>query len=553
MGQHHKGYHQVKLKIGLLVDNNKVEAWFYKAVERLVACDYAEVTLIINNTNPYHDNNTGHFIYNQLRALDNKLFKQKPDAQIQQEINPLFPNASKMDVTPIQSTYHDSLSANDIEHIKTHNLDVLIRSGFRILKGDILHAATYGVWSYHFGDHQNSRGMADPGFWESIDNRPQTGITLQVLDENLDGGKALYRSWSLTQQISPKKNIIFLKWLASPFLARTLKRLHTLGEEKFFEEVEKKHGKLDYHDSKLYTRPSNAQAILPFAKYLYKFTKRLIMKRFFDEEWFVMYNLDPSTADSMPDFKRIVSPLGILWADPFVVAHDEGYYIFVEEMSYKENVGHLAVLEMDKQGNITKNTTILNTGSHLSYPNIFQEDGDWWMIPESGASRKISLYKAKNFPYEWEFEKHLMEDVKSADTTLLYHDNKWWMFTNIDEDEGSLLYNELFLFYADDFRTSNWTPHPLNPIVSDVKSSRPAGKIFVKDGKIIRPAQNSSHRYGYALSFNEIITLNQTDYEEREVHAILPTWDKKIGGTHTFNQAGDLTVIDAWGLRNKFL
>ena len=130
MGQHHKGYHQVKLKIGLLVDNNKVEAWFYKAVERLVACDYAEVTLIINNTNPYHDNNARHFIYNQLRALDNKLFQQKPDAQIQQEINPLFPNASKMDVTPIQSTYHDSLSAKDIEHIKTHNLDVLIRSGF---------------------------------------------------------------------------------------------------------------------------------------------------------------------------------------------------------------------------------------------------------------------------------------------------------------------------------------------------------------------------------------------------------------------------------------
>ncbi len=555
MGHRHQGYHKVKLKIGLLVDNNQVEAWFYKAVERLVDSDYAEVTLIINNTQPYHDSTNRYLIYDTLRTLDNRLFAQKPDAQIKQDITSLFPNATTLDVSAIHDNYHDSLSDNDITHIKAAQLDVLVRSGFRILKGDILHASKYGVWSYHFGDQRESRGMIDPGFWESINKTSQTGVTLQILDDNLDGGKVLYQSWSLTQQISPKKNIIFLKWLASPFLSRTLKRLYTLKEEAFFREIEAKNPPLHYHDRPLYRKPNNKEAIIPFIKYLYKFTKRLIMKRFFDEEWFVMYNLDPNTSHSLRNYKKIISPLGILWADPFALKREDGkgYYIFVEEMSYKENIGHLAVLEMDYDGNITKSTPILNTGSHLSYPNIFKEDGEWWMIPESGASRKISLYKASNFPYEWKLEKHLMEDVKSADTTLLYHDNKWWMFTNIDEDEGSLLYNELFLFYADDFRTSNWTPHPLNPIVSDVKSSRPAGKIFVKDGKIIRPAQNSSHRYGYGLSFNEITTLTTEDYQEQEISSILPFWDKKIGGTHTFNQSGDLTVIDAWGLRNKFL
>jgi len=543
----------VKLKIGLLVDNNHVEEWFYKAVERLVECDYAEVTLIINNTTPYHDSSAEYFVYNKLRALDNKLFKQKPDAQADNGIDFLFPEVGKLDVTPIQSAYHDSLKDEDIQRIKSHGLDILVRSGFRILRGDILKSAKHGVWSYHFGDHRSSRGMADPGFWESINKTPQTGITLQILDDNLDGGKTLYRSWGLTQQISPKKNINFLKWLATPFLARTLKRLHTLGEEKFFEEVSKLNSEVTFHDTPLYKKPNNIEAIIPFAKYLYKFTKRLIMKRFFDEEWFVMYNLDPTTSKSLPHYKKIVSPLGILWADPFVVSKEDGYYIFVEEMSYKKNIGHLAVLEMDKKGEIIKNTKILDTGSHLSYPNIFQEDGEWWMIPESGASRKISLYKAKNFPYEWEFEMHLMEGVKSADTTLHYKDKRWWMFVNIDEDEGSLLYNELFLFSATDFKTQNWESHPLNPIVSDVKSSRPAGKIFVENGKIIRPAQNSSHRYGYGLSFNEIITLTQTEYEEKEVGSINPHWDKKIGGTHTYNKGGDLTVIDAWGLRNKFL
>ena len=544
----------MKLKIGLLVDDLSVEAWMYRGLEKILNNDYAEVTLIINNTTPYHDKESQYLLYRSLRKLDNKLFKTNPDAEIKKNIKTLLPSATILQVTPTQERYHDRLASKDIETIKEHQLDVLVRCGFRILKGEILTTAKYGVWSYHFGDQHESRGMADGGFWESIHKAPQTGVTLQVLDENLDGGQILTQSWALTQQISPKKNITFLKWLASPFLARTLKRLHDLGEEKFFKEVSDKHNSLQFYDAPQYKKPNNMETIVPFAKYLYKFTKRLAMKRFFDEEWFVMINLNPNTAKSLPHYKKVISPLGILWADPFVVEKEDGdgYYLFVEEMSYKENVGHLSVLDLDTQGNVTKNTTILNTGSHLSYPNIFQEDGAWWMIPESGASRKISLYKATNFPYEWELHMHLVEDVKSADTTLHYHDNKWWLFTNIDEEEGSLLYNELFLYSADDFRTQEWTPHPQNPIVSDVKSSRPAGKIFIEDGKIIRPAQNSSTRYGYGLSFNEIITLNEHTYKEKEIGKIHPNWDKKIGGTHTYNRVGKLTVIDAWGLRNKF-
>jgi hypothetical protein len=174
------------------------------------------------------------------------------------------------------------------------------------------------------------------------------------------------------------------------------------------------------------------------------------------------------------------------------------------------------------------------------------------MIPVSGASRKISLYKARNFPYEWELDMHLMEDLKSADTTLLKNEGKWWMCVNKDEEQNTLLYNELFLFSADDFRSDDWKPHPQNPIVSNVASSRPAGKIIEKNGKLIRPSQKSSLRYGHGTYFNEIEVLNEKEYREKEVGSIIPKWDKKIGGTHTYNECGDLTIIDAWGLRRKF-
>ncbi len=523
------------LKIGVIIDNGKVEEWFYRSLKRLIDSDYARIDLIINNTPKMHKK---HFLYDLLRRVDKKLFSQNPDAQTQRSFDL---NVQKVEIDQIKA-------------IKEKELDLIVYGGNEIIKGEILHSAKYGVWGHHFGDYMKSRGMRDGGFWESINNIPETGITLQILDESLNGGTPLYRSWGLTQQISPNKNINFLKWLATPFLSRVVKRLDELGEERFFEEIKILKKEFDFYDYPYQKTPNDLETIIPFIKYLYKFTKRLVLKSIYFEEWFLMYNLDPKTAHDLNSYKKITSPLGIMWADPHIVEKEDksGWYIFVEEMPYATMRGHLAVLEMDKKGNVSNSKKILDIGSHLSYPHIFKEDGKWWMIPESGASRKITLYRATNFPYEWEKEMDLMENIKSADTTLLKKDGKWWMFVNIDEDQNTLLYNELFLFSSDDFKTTKWKAHPKNPIVSNVANSRPAGKIIEHNGRLIRPSQKSSLRYGHGTYFNEIEVLNEYDYKEKEVGSIIPNWDKKIGGTHTFNQCAKLTIIDAWGLRRKF-
>lgn len=525
------------LKIGIITDNGKVEEWFDRSIQRIIQKDIASIELIIDQTKSEEDDSK-YWLYNKLRKLDKRLFAQNPDAQKEKELN--------LDVKKV--------SIDDLKSIKDANLDLIVYGGDELIKGEILEIPKHGIWGFFFGDYMKTRGMKDGGFWESIENDPKTGITLQRLDDSLNGGDPIYLSWSLTQQISPNKNINFLKWLAVPFLERSLEKLQRLGEKQFYKEIQKYKNGFDFYDYPYRKRPNNLESIKPFAKYIYKFTKRLVLKAFYFEEWFLMVNFDPKTAHDLNSYKKITSPLGIMWADPFVVEKDDksGYFVFVEEMPYKSMIGHLAVLDMDKEGNVQKSTKILDTGSHLSYPNIFKQGDTWYMIPESGASRKISLYKAKNFPYEWELDMHLMEDVKSADTTLWEQDGKWWMFVNIDEEQNTLLYNELFLFYADDFRTKDWKAHPNNPIVSNVETSRPAGKIFQKDGRLIRPSQKSSLRYGHGTYFNEITKLTTEDYEEKIVGSIIPNWDKDIGGTHTFNQVGDLSIIDAWGLRRKF-
>jgi hypothetical protein len=176
------------------------------------------------------------------------------------------------------------------------------------------------------------------------------------------------------------------------------------------------------------------------------------------------------------------------------------------------------------------------------------------MIPETGGNRTIDLYKCTEFPGKWVFVKNIMDNFNAVDSTLFYHNNKWWLFTVIDKiDSVTAVSPELYLFYTDDFLSENWTSHPQNPIVSDVRSARPAGKIFIKEEKIYRPSQDCSGRYGNSFDINQILTLTETEYSEKKIIKVKPEWDISLKGTHTFNFDGNFTIIDAYSFRKRFV
>ena len=75
-----------------------------------------------------------------------------------------------------------------------YDVDVALRFGFRIVKGNALRVAKHGVWSHHHGDNLLYRG-GPPGFWEVMRGDPFTGTILQILSDELDGGQVIYRSF----------------------------------------------------------------------------------------------------------------------------------------------------------------------------------------------------------------------------------------------------------------------------------------------------------------------------------------------------------------------
>jgi hypothetical protein len=200
---------------------------------------------------------------------------------------------------------------------------------------------------------------------------------------------------------------------------------------------------------------------------------------------------------------------------------------------------------MDQRGRYDKPRKIIDQPYHLSYPFLFEWGGSFYMIPESSANRSIQLYRCMHFPFEWQFEKNLMAGVDAVDTTLARHGGRWWMFTTIRDNEGYPNWDELFLFSADSPVSDRWVPHPLNPVVFDIRRARPAGPIFAQDGELFRPSQDCSNRYGYGLRLQRIKTLTETQYEEEEVTFVEPLWDRRITAVHSYAREVGLTVIDA--------
>jgi hypothetical protein len=91
-----------------------------------------------------------------------------------------------------QGRYSEYFSHDDVDAIRGIELDFILRFAFGIIRGDILTAARYGVWSFHHGDETKYRG-SPAGFWEIIRREPETGAVLQRLTERLDAGIILQR------------------------------------------------------------------------------------------------------------------------------------------------------------------------------------------------------------------------------------------------------------------------------------------------------------------------------------------------------------------------
>jgi folate-dependent phosphoribosylglycinamide formyltransferase PurN len=73
------------------------------------------------------------------------------------------------------------------------DVDVLLHQSPEILRGDVLRAPSIGVLNRHLSTLPAYRG-AWPVFWQFVNDEPQLGITIHLVDEGIDTGAVLAQS-----------------------------------------------------------------------------------------------------------------------------------------------------------------------------------------------------------------------------------------------------------------------------------------------------------------------------------------------------------------------
>jgi hypothetical protein len=277
--------------------------------------------------------------------------------------------------------------------------------------------------------------------------------------------------------------------------------------------------------------------------------KKALKKLFYFEEWSIgLANC------KIEDFHKNKSP--IIWfknhsktsfyADPFGFKIKDKKHIIFEEYSQILKRGRIAIAEISNDKLINKKI-ILDNKKHLSYPFIFIENDEIFVICEAYKSKKLDLYKIDKSNLSLQKIREIFSNQEIIDPTIIKLNNKYWLFYSKKERSEENLY----LAYSDSL-FGDFTQHPKNPIKSCKASSRSGGTPFIIDNKIYRPAQNCQKFYGEKITVNKINILNENDFgEEIYCEISAPDSEQNIIGLHTISSFGDSTLID--GLQKKFL
>lgn len=240
-------------------------------------------------------------------------------------------------------------------------------------------------------------------------------------------------------------------------------------------------------------------------------------------------------------------------ADPFMIHMDNLWHLFfeVEAVTPKGNIGKIGLAQSRDGFSWQYRKIVLEEPFHLSYPYVFEWEGDVYMIPETRADRTVRLYRAKNFPIQWEFVSILLKRRRFADSSIFRFDGRWWMFS----DSGN---TTLRLFYADAL-TGPWQEHKKSPLIKqNPEIARPGGRVIVTDDSVFRFAQDCKNGYGRQVWGFEISELSPRHYREKRLKNLIigssgegwNRWGMHTVDSHILKDKTWIACVDGFGEPN---
>ena len=424
----------------------------------------------------------------------------------------------------------------DCSKVDGLGLDVIIRCGSGILKGRILECAVHGIWSFHHGDNRWNRG-GPPGFWECYLRKSSTGVILQRLDENLDGGRVIIRG-NFPTQISGYLNRRHVIQRSSFLLRNALVYLHNFGYTPLDNSVV-------IVSEEIFRYPKVSIQIAYIFKTTAVLLNFLIRKiRSIEYTWNLYFYYGDWVNINLTKPNYTIDGESGYRADPFLIEHQGRQLCFYEYFPFETKKGVINALSI---GDTVEDLgTVLEEKFHLSFPFVFNHEGSTYLLPESHESNDLTLYRV-------DIESHseikispvsvLLSGVRCADPLIFYRDERWWLLVNIDSSGSDEFCSELHCFSSVELFSGLWESHPLNPLIIDSATARNGGFIF--DGTdFFRVFQKQGfNMYGRGFGIAKIVEINLENYSEKSIYEMSRPVNG-LDGIHTFNHSNGLTVCD---------
>lgn len=408
----------------------------------------------------------------------------------------------------------------------------------QLVRGEIrtglLETARLGVWSYELEEEQPDRCW--PATFREFARGSRTLTTALLQRDGRDRGEAtvLHRGCFRAER-SYARTVDGMLFGAADWCARACREIAASGAA----------GRGERAFQRRLEGPTNAEFVRFLARRATAFVHGAYRRFFLVESWnvgIVDAPVERLVAAGRPaNVRWLLPPSGARYqADPFAVAtHPD--VILVEEYSHRLRKGWLSSIDLASADARPRRIASFDRAAHLSYPFLLSLGKDVFCIPECAQERHVELYRAVEFPDRWQKVARLVVDFAALDSTIARYRGRWWLFCTSADPGGE---HKLHAWHARQVH-GPWHPHALNPLKLDVRSSRPAGRPFMVDGVLYRPAQDCSSTYGGAITINRVDTLTPTDFSETEAGRIDPAPDGRYpAGLHTVCGLGDRTIID---------
>jgi hypothetical protein len=337
-----------------------------------------------------------------------------------------------------------------------------------------------------------------------------------------------------------QRNANKIFWMSASFPVRVIREIHRVGLEAWKRKIDEMEIP---SKSPLWKNPEPLELVNGLTKLIFRNLLRKWREMRFPAHWeigilsgleFENQVIPRKDVSFFPEKKNSEG----FFADPFPIFHGGKWLIFAELFDKKKAKGSIALL--DELGNAQ---VVLEEPWHLSYPFVWEEGGNNYLLPESAEAGQLFLYRAVDFPFSWE-KAQVIFPKEAYDPTLWKTEEGYWLFVNQKSHPACSPFDELYLYFSSTLTSPDWISHPENPIVSNVGSSRPAGRLFVKNGILYRPAQDSEKRYGHRMRIMEVKELSRVRYREQEAFTIEADETGGFLGVHSLNQMGDRWVVD---------